>query len=332
MIFILGSTLACGFIITVPRVIIPLSIAYVLSLILRPFVNNLYSQGIARKSLTIFVFLLMLAGVSYPLVTGLRSISAEASKIEYYIPKLDRYLREKNLHLSTYVQEKFNYSLSVNYVDSLTNYAEVTTQSILKYLPSAIGAILEFGFIIPFFLFFLLKDGRKIRFQFLRFVPNSFVERFYYLSYQFNIKFGNYVFAKFIEASIITVVITVGLLIIGYPFAFLLGLFAGFTNILPYLGPFLGFIPALIIGLVDNNGDITMGAMTLLYVTANIIDLAFVFPLLVSKVVNLHPIAVVLSVIIGSHYWGILGMVVSIPLAAFLKILIEELYMGSNRN
>jgi putative permease len=51
-----------------------------------------------------------------------------------------------------------------------------------------------------------------------------------------------------------------------------------------------------------------------------------------SKVVNLHPVAVVLSVIVGSHYGGIIGMVVSIPLAAFFKILIQELYMGTNKN
>ncbi len=99
------------------------------------------------------------------------------------------------------------------------------------------------------------------------------------------------------------------------------------TNILPYIGPFLGFIPALVVGLVDQNPNTTLGAMILLYVIANVIDLALVFPVLVSKIVNLHPLIVVVSVIIGSQFGGVVGMIVSIPFAAFLKLLFQEFYL-----
>jgi putative permease len=59
---------------------------------------------------------------------------------------------------------------------------------------------------------------------------------------------------------------------------------------------------------------------------ANIIDMGLVFPLLVSKIVDLHPIVVVASVILGSQYWGLVGMIVSIPLAAAVKLIFIELY------
>ena len=166
-----------------------------------------------------------------------------------------------------------------------------------------------------------------MRLQFLRIVPNNIVERAYYLYYQFNTKFGDYIFAKALEAVIVGTIITTGLLIIDFPFAFLLGIVAGVTNILPYIGPLLGFLPALIIGLVDQNPDTTLGAMLMLYLIANIFDLAFVFPVLVSKIVNLHPIIVVVSVILGSQFGGIIGMIISIPMAAFIKLLFEELYL-----
>ena len=150
------------------------------------------------------------------------------------------------------------------------------------------------------------------------------VEKAYYFFHQFNTKFGDYIFAKFVEAAIVGTVITTGLLIIEFPFALLLGLFAAITNILPYIGPLLGFIPALIVGLVDQSP--ALGQMTLLYLIANIIDLALVFPILVSKIVNLHPMVVVVSVILGSQVAGIVGMIVSIPLAAFLKLFFVEIY------
>ena len=111
-----------------------------------------------------------------------------------------------------------------------------------------------------------------------------------------------------------------------YPFAFILGILVGLTNILPYLGPILGYVPALIIGLSGGYDDSLVVAMSVLYTVANIIDLAIVFPILVSKIVNLHPIVVVLSVIIGSQFLGVAGMIISIPIAAFFKILFEQIY------
>ena len=64
----------------------------------------------------------------------------------------------------------------------------------------------------------------------------------------------------------------------------------------------------------------------LLYIIANAIDIFFVFPILVSKIVDLHPVLVVISVILGSQYFGIVGMIVSIPMAAAIKLIIIEVY------
>src|SRR5690606_26699274 len=114
-------------------------------------------------------------------------------------------------------------------------------------------ALFEWAIMVPLFVFFILKDGRAFKNLFLRITPNPIVEKVYYLINQFNRKFGDYILAKFIEASIVGIIITGGLLILGYPFAFLLGILAAITNILPYVGPFLGYIPALLIGLVDQN-------------------------------------------------------------------------------
>ena len=112
----------------------------------------------------------------------------------------------------------------------------------------------------------------------------------------------------------------------GERFALLLGLLAGITNIIPYLGPLLGVIPAIIWVLVEYGFSTTFGGVIVLYLVANVIDLAIVFPILVSKVVNLHPIIVVVSVILGSQYFGIVGMILSIPAAVAIKLIFMEVY------
>ncbi len=308
------------------RILIPFGIAYILSLMLRPIQKMFYSVTFHRKIMALLLLLSFGFALSYPIVQGVRAIVAESDKLEYYLPKLELYLRKKYSVFRTEVQEKFNYKIDSNPVDSLLEFGQESTKAIVVALPKYVASFLEWGLIVPLFLFFILKDERATRFKLLKLVPNPIVERAYYLYYQFNTKFGDYIFAKFIEATILGTIVTTGLLIMDYPFAFLLGLVAAITNILPYIGPIIGFLPALFVGLVDQNPDSSLGAMTLLYLIANIIDLALVFPVLVSKIVNLHPVVVVASVIIGSQFGGVVGMLVSIPFAAFLKLLIREIY------
>ncbi len=324
--FFVCMTILIGIFYALPRLTVPFGIAYVLALMFRPLQKMFYSVDFKKKSFGIMIVILFGFLFSYPIIKGVQTISEESHKIEYYLPRLEQYLRVKYKDLKTEVHDRFNYEIKQNPVDRLVEFGQENTQSLFVYLPKLIGSFLEWSLLIPLFLFFIIRDERRVRFQLMKIIPNGIVEKVYYLYHSFNTKFGDYIFAKFIEASIVGVVITTGLLLLGFPFAFLLGIVAAITNILPYVGPFLGFLPALIIGLVDQNPNTTLGAMTLLYLIANIIDLALVFPLLVSKIVNLHPIVVVVSVIVGSQFGGVIGMIISIPLAAFFKLLFQEIY------
>jgi putative permease len=309
-----------------PRLSIPLGIAYVMALMLRP-IRPLFIK--ARLTKRVFI-IISLAGLGvlfvYPITEVVHAIRTESENIQQYIPKLEAYANSLYLKLQNNLEKKFGIALEDtdligNFITELNSGVKKVILTVPKYLTS----FLEWSLIIPLFLFFILKDGKVFKRLFLKIIPNQYFERTYYLFHQFNKKFGDYIFAKFMEASILGVIITTGLLIIGYPFAVLLGLLAALTNVVPYLGPILGFVPALVVGLVDNNTT-SLGAMVVLYLIANIVDLAFVFPLLVSKIVNLHPVLVVISVIVGSQFAGVLGMVISIPMAALFKLIFLEIY------
>lgn len=313
------------------RIMIPFGIAYVLSLMLKPVQKSFYSVDFKRKGVTLLTVIGLGFIFSYPVIEVIKTVSAESHKVEYYLPKLENYLQKKYTYFKSEVKTKFNYEIKSNPVDKLIEFGQENTKQVFVYLPKIIGSLLEWGLLIPLFLFFIIRDERAVRFRFIKIVPNHIMERAYYLYHQFNTKFGDYIFAKSIEAAIIGIIITTGLLLLGYPFAFLLGVVAAVTNILPYIGPIIGYAPALIIGLVDQNPNTTLGAMTALYLIANIIDLALVFPLLVSKIVNLHPVVVVVSVIVGSQFGGVIGMIISIPMAAFFKLLFQEIYLDLYR-
>lgn len=309
-----------------PRVGIPLLLGYVIFLIVYPAVPTIEKLGINRTGAIWFVFSSMIFFSTYPFVKVVPTVTAEVENIQYYLPKIERYVTTKYREFRYEVKERTSFEIGDKYFFQALDWVRARSTSILLNVPKLLASLLEWIFFIPLIVFFLLKDGKTFKRGILKLTPNSIFERFYFLSHQFNKKLGDYIFAKFVEASIVGVTITSGLLILNVRFALLFGLLSAVTNIIPYVGPILGFIPALLFALAEYGSGTTLGAIIILYLVANAIDIAIVFPILVSKVVDLHPLTVVVSVILGSQWLGMLGMIISIPFAAALKLIAQEVY------
>ncbi len=283
-------------------------------------------MGISRVWATILLIVLLGGFVAVPIIKAIPVLTDEAKNIQHYIPRAESLLREKYNYYRKKVEAKTGFAIPTKIFDDAIVYAQSLSKGLLVGTTNFLRSFLEWTFLVPLLLFFIVVDGRHFRNNFIRIVPNPFFERFYFILYNFNKQLGDYIFAKAIEASIIGVIITTGLLIMNFPFAWPLGLLAALTNVVPYLGPFLGALPALIISFTELGADSSLMALSLLYIIANILDLAIVFPILVSKIVNLHPVLVVISVILGSQYWGVIGMIISIPIAAVGQLVFEEFY------
>jgi putative permease len=309
-----------------PRVSIPLMVAYIIYLITYPGVPALEKLGMGKLTAVITVFFSLLFFTIYPFAKAVPTITNEVENIQSYIPKIEKYLKTNYDSLKIEIYERSGFEIEDKYIFEGVEYGRKKTTDLLLSIPKFLASLLEWIFLIPLFVFFLLKDGESFKRIMLGLTPNSIFEKFYQLSHQFNKQLGDYIFAKFVEASIVGVIITSGLLILDVRFALLLGIIAAFTNIIPYLGPILGFVPALLFALAEYGASATLGGVVILYLIANAIDMVLVFPILVSKIVDLHPILVVMSVILGSQYFGVIGMVVSIPVAAAFKLIVEEIY------
>ena len=309
-----------------PRVSTPLIFGYVIYLIINPAVPALEKLGLNRMSSILVVFTGLIFFSTYPFIKIVPTISSEVENIQYYVPKIEGLVTEKYKDLKIEVKERTSYEIDDQYFYQAVDWVKNTSGSVLLNVPNFLASFLEWIFLIPLIVFFLLKDGHAFKRSFLQLIPNSVFERFYHLSYQFNRKLGDYIFAKFVEASIVGLIITSGLLIMDVRFALLFGIIAAVTNIIPYVGPILGFVPAVLFAFAEYGYGTTSGAIITLFLIANAIDMALVFPILVSKIVDLHPLTVVVSVILGSQWLGIVGMIVSIPVAAALRLILDEIY------
>ncbi|MBF0297289.1 MAG: AI-2E family transporter [Oligoflexia bacterium] len=315
------------FFLALPRLSIPLSFAYIIGLIIEQVVRPLMQIGFKRFQAFLLIGITIVFLLVYPLYKIIPSMESEMDNYHNYIPKVDKFIRVSYSKVTLKIKEKVGVQIQEKHLDNFLNYTSVESKNLLLQIPNFLASFFEWIFLVPLILFFLLKDGREFRFSFLKLVPNTIFERTYFLIYQFHKQLGNYIFAKFVEASIVGTITTVGLWCLDMKFSILLGGIAAITNIVPYVGPLLGIVPAVILASVEHGVFSSMtAAVAILFIVANVIDIAFVFPLLVSKIVDLHPLVVVISVILGSQYMGIVGMIVSIPVAAILKLIFAEIY------
>lgn len=325
--FISIIVLFCTLVLALPRISIPLSLAYILSLALTPIVNSLMSLRFSKTMATVFIFVALGVLIGYPMVKIIPMLSNETQNYQNLLPKIEQYVILQFQNIREFVKLKTGHEIGDAYVYQGLEELQNWSAAVVVRIPNILANLMEWIFLVPFFTFFIIRDSDSFKKTLLSFTPNMIFERFYYVIHVFNRQLGNYFFAKFVEAIIVGGIISLGLLVLDIKYAVILGFVAGLTNIVPYVGPFLGLIPAVVLGMLEYGmTSPTMGAILILYAVANAVDVFFVFPFLVSKIVNLHPMIVAVSVIVGSHYMGITGMVISIPVVAAIKLIITEIY------
>jgi putative permease len=314
------------FAILFPRLTLPFGFSYIVYLMAKPFSLRI-TKGTRRQRILNSLFITLgFTLMMFPVWATLYNADTHFAQFYQQLPELQGILQTNFSIFKLEVYKKFGYEITIDPVNYLIDKIKVAGTLILGQVPDFLSSVFEWFLLVPLFLYFFFKESRNFSRWFMQGIPNPIFEKTYVLFSQFNTKFGEYIIAKFIEATILGSLVTLGLFLIDFPYPILIGLFAGLTNILPYIGPVLGVIPPIIIGLLTREAQPPMLGMFIVMGIANLIDIVLVFPLLVSKIVNLHPIIVVVSIIVGSQIGGIVGMIVIIPFVAFFKLLFREIY------
>ncbi|HNR04443.1 MAG TPA: AI-2E family transporter, partial [Bacillota bacterium] len=141
---------------------------------------------------------------------------------------------------------------------------------------------------------------------------------------------SHFIRGQLLAALIVGILSSIGLSIIRLDFAILIGMTAGIANIIPYFGPILGSVPAVIVGLLSGNPVKALLAIIVL-VAVQQIDGTLISPRIVGSSVGLHPVFVMLAMIIGGSYLGLLGMLIAVPIAAIIKMFLVR-WMENKKN
>ncbi|MBI3495662.1 AI-2E family transporter [Candidatus Berkelbacteria bacterium] len=285
---------------------------------LTPVVDG-WSKNVPRFVAVIVLYLLILVGLSLigsllvpPLVREIGDLSAV---LPQYLGNLSNYLGGlKNLA-----------GLSSQQFDSISQSISNITTHVYSTTIGIIGSVVGL-FTIAVVSFYLLVDPSGMNELIGSFVPKEHQLRTHRILEEITLKMGAWLRGQLLLALIVGVLDAIGLLVIGVPFALTLGVWAGFTEIIPYIGPVLGALPALAIALIASP---LKGLFTLvLFALVQQLEGQVLVPKIMGKAVGLSPVVIIFAILVGAQLDGIIGVILAIPVAAAISVIIKELIGG----
>jgi predicted PurR-regulated permease PerM len=191
--------------------------------------------------------------------------------------------------------------------------------------------------VMPFVFFFLLIDNGRIEKYFLRFVPNHYFELALTTIGEADGAIGRYLRGTLLECSLVGLTLSLGLFLIGVPpqVSLLIGIIAGLTNAIPFLGPLIGLVVGLFYALIAEevrpilpfvNLDNLFIAVISVVAVAQLLDNAVFQPIVLGSAVNLHPLVVILGVVGGGSAFGFVGMLLAIPTIVVCKEVLSTIF------
>lgn len=306
-------------------VMIPFFIGVLIAWLFDPFVSWLQKKGVRRILGTMFSYLIFIAVLvlifSFAIPTLYDQINLIINRapdlISNFSADFDRVLLDlaKNYDLNFLQLQGKVYSAITDVWSSITIDIPSLIIGLVRTIFSG-GFKFVFGLFIGFYLL-LDFDGFKAYFDNL--LPKKPRNKYRGLFKELDTTLKNYVLGTLFVVSILFVCQTVGFTIAGLEAPLVFGLICAITNVIPYVGPYIGGIPAVIVGFTISP---QVGIFTLIAVViCQLLENNLLTPMVMSKTMKLHPVVIIVGLLVFGHFFGIVGMLFATPIISALKII-----------
>lgn len=310
---------------------LPLIMSGLIFYLLNPLVGFLESRKIPRIWAIVLVFVLISAllvwGVAV-LIPNLRN------QFLAFVHNFPAYLDQAEAVLNQLVDQPMFEAARPQFLELNNEISDRLTEFVSQYSPRAVdwasnflSGVSQFFvaiLIMPFIVFYLLRDGKELNPYLTKFMPTKFRPTFSRVLADVNKQLGNYVQGQVAVAFIVAIMFIIFFKLIGLNYAVTLGVAAGFLNLIPYLGSFLAMIPALILGLIA--GPAMLIKVILVFIVEQTIEGRFVSPLILGSQLNIHPLTILFVLLTSGSMFGVWGVFLGVPVYASLKVVVEALF------
>ena len=311
---------------TILGILSPFFIGLIIAWLFDPIVSFMQKKGIHRALSTcvvfvVFIALLVLGGsliipslgdqINEIINTAPNVIEDLTGFFDNFVDRLSKLYDYDLTGIKADFQEAFNQiflSISVDLPTTIVNVVKSIVSGGINFI---------FGLFIAFYM---LLDFNNVRKHLLVFVPKRVHAEVITLTDRLNKMLKNYVQGTLLIMFLLFICQSIGFTIAGLRAPLVFGLFCAITNVIPYFGPYIGGIPAVIVGFTM---DPLTGIFCLISVViCQFLESYFLNPVVMSKTMKLHPVTIMIGLLIFGHFFGILGMIFSTPVISCAKVIV----------
>ena len=314
--------------------------ALILAFILDPLVNAVERLRFPRWLAVLTVYIVLAGAIALLIVTFAPSLYDQGTQVISLLqedssgatnPLVELPLL-KDVHLFLLELEERVPILDlaneyVKFMDIVVDYLVELPKTLMQNYSAIIGAVSYVG-MIPLICFFLLLDKVHFRKAILALIPNRYFELSIILIRKIDETVGKFMRAMLFEVIAVALMVFIALSILGVPYAILIGVVAGIANIIPYFGPFIGACVAILSSLIAGQPPIMIIWVALAMYLVQVVDNNLVYPVLVGKTIDMHPLIVLLTVLAGGWFGSLTWMLISVPLLFITYTMIKETYLN----
>lgn len=312
-------------------VMLPVILSGLLFYLLNPLVDLMEKYKINRvlaiSIIFIIIAILLIIGLAVAIPNLQRQIVIFAQNVPSYLEDADKVIDDL---VTKRLPDDFRPQLEqvlANFSTQATAWASNISSKAVNWVSALISGtsqVIVALIIMPFMLFYLLRDGKGLRDYITQFLPNKLREPVGRVLTDVNQQLANYVRGQITVAVIVAIMFIIFFKIIGLRYAVALGVTAGVLNLVPYLGSFLAMLPALVLGLIA--GPVMLLKVIVVFIVEQTIEGRFVSPLILGSQLNIHPITILFVLLTSGSMFGIWGVLLGIPIYASAKVVISAIF------
>ncbi|HDI4761015.1 TPA: AI-2E family transporter [Listeria monocytogenes] len=242
--------------------------------------------------------------------------------------KFDEFSRSS---LFDQIKDKLNTNMS-DIMKTLSTKGTSVINSAISSISSIVGTVTEVVLAIvttPLVLFYLLKDGKKLPDFLLKMLPVNGRAHTRQVLGEANHQISSYIRGQIIVSLCIGILLFIGYLIIGLPYALTLAIIAACTSIVPYLGPAIAITPAIIIAIVTSPWLLIK--LIIVWCVVQLLEGKFISPQVMGKTLKVHPITILFVILVAGNLFGVLGVIFAVPGYAVLKVIVTHVFIWFKR-
>ncbi|HLF43237.1 MAG TPA: AI-2E family transporter [Acidimicrobiia bacterium] len=313
---------------------LPIAFAAGLVFLLEPMVRVFQRIRLPRVVSVIFAFLVVVALILAVVALILPTIRAQAQELGQQLP--DLYLagidwaREVGTKLGVDVDEILSQQAIEDWLNDPAN--QETVGNLLLGFGAGAGQVIRgvteaiaVAVLAPVLAIYILIDLERFKSNSLNITPPRHREETAFVAGEVSTAMGSFVRGQLLVSVIVGIASSLGMFLIDLPFWLIIGILAGFLNLIPFMGPVVGGALAALVALLNGNLRQAIWAV-LIFVAIQQVDNHVITPLVQRARVNLSPLVIILALIIGGSVAGLLGVLVAVPMTAAIRIIVGHLW------